>query len=143
MFYNMKKKILIFAFIFLIMPGLKAGEIERISEIMPSGTELLSQSKSPENALSSGIAYKYGTTATKESISEFYQNFLLGEGYANIRKEINDKGSTFVFKKEEQLVAVAILNQQENGLSICHVILSEPNPNYKRSEKYERLRSGK
>lgn len=124
--YNMKKKILIFAFIFLVMPGLKAAEIERISEIMPSGTELLSQIEIPEGEISSGIAYKYGSTATKENILEFYQKFLLEEGYVNVGKEINDKGSVFAFKKEEQTVAIAILAQQENGLNIYYLMLSEP-----------------
>lgn len=126
MFCNMKKKILIFAFIFLAISGLKAAEIERISEIMPSGTALLSQIEIPEGEISSGVAYKYGSTATKENILDFYQKFLLEEGYTSRGKEINDKGSVFAFKKGEQTVAIAIMVQQENGLNIYHVILAKP-----------------
>lgn len=122
----MKKKILIFAFIFLVMPGLKAVEIEKISEIMPSGTQLLSKNESPEKEADFSVAYKYGTTATKENILEFYQKFLLEEGYTSTGKEINDKGSVLAFKKERQTVAIAILVKPENGLNIYYIILSEP-----------------
>ena len=125
MFYDIKKKILILAFIFLIMPGLKASEIEKISTIMPYGTELLSQNESLEDGIGFIAAYKYGSTATKENILEFYQKFLLKEGYANTEKETNDKGSIFIFNKQERSVVVAILAQQENGLNIYHINLFE------------------
>lgn len=126
MLYDIKKKILIFAFILLAIPGLKASEIEKISEIMPYGTKLLSQYESSENKINVTKYYRYGTTTTKENVLEFYQKLFLEEGYADIGKEINDKGSVYFFKKEKQTAAMGILAQQEKGLNVYLVILSKP-----------------
>ncbi|MDD4182867.1 MAG: hypothetical protein PHT53_03495 [Candidatus Omnitrophica bacterium] len=138
----MKKKILIFAFIFLLIPVLRASEIEKISEIMPFGAQLLSQEESPANKISSGVAYKYSYSTTKENVLEFYQDFLLKEGYVSVRKQTNDKASTSVFKKENQSVAITVPAKSENGLNIYYVILSKPNLDYKQSERHERLIKG-
>jgi|GEM_PF-2332733 len=119
----MKKIILIFAFIFLVTLEIKAAEI---FETMPPGTQLLSQSEKPADEGGTGVGYKYSTNATKEAILDFYQKFLLEDGYTSTGKEINDKASVLGFKKGTQAVAVVVFAQQENGLNIYYLLMLEP-----------------
>lgn len=106
------------------------AQADKVSKLMPSRTELLSQ-KEDKSQLVLITSYKFASTNSKEKILEFYRKLFTNEGFSELEgyspeRKIGGPQMAYFFAKENRLAILNVLLEPENGLIIYYVTLHEP-----------------
>jgi hypothetical protein len=115
----------------ILFPARCFSQAEKVSKLMPSNTQLLSQKEDKPQGLATVKTYKYGSTSKKAKILEFYRQLFKNEGYQELigyspEKQKAGPHEVYFFAKANALTVLSLTSTRENGLGIYFISLNEP-----------------
>lgn len=124
-------KFILFIFLITIMviPNVEAS-LEKLSNVMPSATTLISEKGNKKQAAIIATNYKFSTALSEEEILNFYRNFFTDEGFTELKSrssktEAGLKATIYPFSGQNQIIFLAISNSNKNAPRVYYISLIE------------------